>query len=209
MLGEFGRGVVSSGVAAVWLFASVTGVIAHGGTPTLQLGVEVVHPGGTLEINGDMTTEGSVRLTLVADADADTDAAQRDLGTASADGVGHFQVFVPIPPDLSTGAYHVVATGSFDRAEAPILLVGPALAPGEDGQQPGQDEALAGVGSPPGAQQPAGAAATGTTAATAPPAPSVVTASSGPGVGPAVIAVVVGSVLALVFGAIVRVRARR
>lgn len=123
-------------MALLWLMA--VGVQAHGGVPALQLGAERISPGGTIELLGDMTTEGTVDLRLVAGTTV------RSLGTADADYEGHFQVFVIVPADIPTGTYTVHAESAVERASAPLVVAGAPIG-GEEGQLPGQDEARAGV----------------------------------------------------------------
>jgi hypothetical protein len=147
--------------------AIVSGVSAHGGVATLQLGSERINPGGTLELLGDMATEGSVEITLVAEADGSVLA----LGTVQADYDGHFQAFLAVPDELPNGSYVVRARAAIDEASAPIVIAGAQVA-GEEGQLPGQDEALAGgIAAPAPGGSPA-AAAVVTPRSSAPSQPS-------------------------------------
>ena len=165
---------------------------------TLQLGSERVNPGGTLDLLGDMTAEGSVEITLVADADAST----RLLGTVEADRDGHFRSFLTVPGDLAGGSYSVIARTATEEARAPIVIAGTQIA-GEEGQQPGQDEAFVGGASPPPAGgSPAAIAATPRSLAPAQP--------SQPANQPMTVLVVAIAVTGAIFvGGVARTRARR
>jgi hypothetical protein len=176
----------------LWLRAA--SVAAHGGVPTLQLGAERVNPGATLELLGDMTTEGAVELRLVAGTTV------RSLGNAVADYEGHFQVFVIVPVDIPTGGYTVQAESAVERASAPLVVAGSPIG-GEEGQLPGQDEARAGV-LPVGS----GAAVEGGSGATS----SVEGTGAPPGNVGIVLVVLIGAVIAaLVFGTVARARSSR
>ncbi len=179
----------------LWL-ATAPIVSAHGGVATLQLGAERVGPGGTIEVFGDMTSEGRVVLTLIAASDG----ATRPLATLVTTDDGHFQAFLVLPADLPGGIYSVAAGNGVDLARAPLVIAGPAAA-GEEGQLPGQDEAFAGGGS-------AIPAATAAAPAVIPPR-TLTPASPAPLVdGPlAVIVVLLAVGLALGIGAMARFRA--
>ena len=127
-------------VAIGLLLAVPSATNAHGGVATLQVGPERINPGGTLEVLGDMTTEGSVDITLVGVADGSI----RSLGTVLADREGHFLAYLAIPGDLIGGDYSIRARSEVEEASAPIVVTGAAVG-GEEGQLPGQDEAFAGV----------------------------------------------------------------
>ena len=205
--GGFGRPVVHvPGVPArsigiwlvLWLAAAAPTVSAHGGVATLQLGAERVGPGGTIEVFGDMTTEGQVALTLIAASDG----AARALATLATADDGHFQAFLELPADLSGGIYSVTAGNGVDLASAPLVIAGPAAA-GEEGQLPGQDEAFAGGGS-------AIPAATAPAPAVIPPQTLIPASPSPPVDGPlAVLVVLLALGLALAIGAVARFRAAR
>ncbi|MDO8483960.1 MAG: hypothetical protein Q7S35_03315 [Candidatus Limnocylindrales bacterium] len=128
-------------LAAALTLAATSPVSAHGGVATLQLGSERINPGGTLEVVGDMTTDGSIALILIADADG----AARPMATLAAGDDGHFQAFVVIPGDVPEGSYTVSAGNGVDLTRAPIVIAGVRVPEGEQGQLPGQDEALAGA----------------------------------------------------------------
>ena len=137
-----------------WLLFVQVGVTAgHGGVATLQIGGERINPGGTVDVRGDMTTEGPVEISIVAEGDVEG----RALATIDADAEGQFQAFLIVPVDLPAGAYAVRAQSTAEQASAPIEIAGAAVG-GEEGQLPGQDEALA--GHPP-AVDPSSAAALG------------------------------------------------
>jgi hypothetical protein len=128
-------------LAAIGLLLAVaTAANAHGGVATLQVGSERINPGGTLELLGDMTSEGSVEITLVADGDGSI----RSLGTVQADQEGHFLVYLAIPADLPGGDCSIRARSEVEEAIVPIVVAGASVG-GEEGQLPGQDEAFAGA----------------------------------------------------------------
>jgi len=179
-------------VTSLWLLAAVSIVDAHGGVATLQLGSERVNPGGTLELLGDMTAEGPVDIGIVAGAGGEP----MQLGTATADETGHFLVYMTVPSDLPVGSYVVRARSASDEASAPLSVVGHPLT-GDDGQLPGQDEALAGVPT-----SPPFASVVPDRLAPRPPAPSASAMDI-------VVPLAVGLVVALGLGAFVRLRARR
>jgi hypothetical protein len=186
--------VGSLGLAVALLVLSAAGVTAHGGVPTLQLGAERINPGGTIELLGDMTTEGTVELSLVGGTTV------RSLGNAVADYEGHFQMFVIVPVDIAAGRYTVHAESAVERASAPLVVAGPPLG-GEEGQLPGQDEARAGV--QPGASGP-GVVESGRGAS------SVDGYDARPVKVSILLLIVIGAVVAaLAFGALVRTRSSR
>lgn len=152
--------------AIVGLVALVPMVAAHGGKATLQLAVGQVNPGGTLDVRGDLLGEGHVEMRLVAIAGG----ASILIGTAEADAEGHFQAFLTVPSDLPAGSYAVQALAGIDKASAPIVIAGPALSDGEQGQQPGQEEGLVApvATAPPIDRQPLERLATATTVPASP-----------------------------------------
>ena len=188
MLHRIAGGIV---MAIASLALSAVGVAAHGGVPTLQPGAERINPGGTIELLGDMTTEGPVELRLVAGTTV------RSLGSAIADYEGHFQVFVIVPVDVPSGEYTVHAESTVERASAPLVVAGLPIG-GEEGQLPGQDEARAGV------------VATADPATVDATSSRVVDAPDSDAAGASALLAVLGAVAAaFVFGAITRARARR
>jgi hypothetical protein len=125
----------------IWLIIGASGAAAHGGVPILQLAAERINPGGTLDVRGDMTIEGPVELLLVAPAEAYV----WSLGTVEADFEGHFRVFLAIPTDIPQGTYRVRARMESEEAATEVVIAGLPVG-GDEGQLPGQDEALAGAG---------------------------------------------------------------
>jgi hypothetical protein len=181
-------------IAAAFLWLSTGGVAAHGGVPTLQLGSERINPGATIELLGDMTTEGAVELRLVSGTTV------RSLGNAVADHEGHFQVFVIVPLDIPTGSYTVLAESDIERTSAPLVVAGLPIG-GEEGQLPGQDEARAGV-----LPVASGAAVEGGNGATS----SMEDADAAPvNVWIALVVLVAAVIAALVFGTALRARSSR
>lgn len=172
---------------------------AHGGVATLQLSSERTNPGATIEVIGDMTTDGSVILTLIAAGDG----AVRPLATLLVVDDGHFQAFVELPSDLPGGSYTVTAANGLDFASAPLVITGPAVAGGEEGQLPGQDEAFVGAGP--------SAVAPGAGASDVVPPRQLVPEGSGPAasVPQAFLVAVLAFVVALALGATVRIRSGR
>jgi hypothetical protein len=175
------------------MLVAVSLVDGHGGVATLQLGSERVHPGGTLEILGDMTAEGPVDIRIVAAAGGDA----RKLGVASADETGHFQAFLTVPGDLAVGSYLISAHSSSDEARTPVAIVGAPV--GDDGGQlPGQDEALAGT-----------APTAPTSGGQIPHRLATTAATPSAGATDILVPLVAGLAVALVLGTFVRIRARK
>jgi len=139
----FGPLAVAVVMTAAWLVMVAPNAFGHGGAPTLQVAAERVNPGGTLDLLGDMTTEGRVDIQLVAPAEAYV----WSLGSVEADHEGHFRLFLIVPAEVPTGEYHVRAQMATEQATTAIVIAGPPVA-GEEGQPPGQDEALAGAAAP-------------------------------------------------------------
>jgi hypothetical protein len=191
-------GPIASAVvaAAVLVAVFVPSAFGHGGVPTLQVTAERVHPGGTLDLLGDMTTEGPVDIQLVAPAEADV----WSLGSVEADYEGHFRSFLIVPADVPVGEYRVRAQMATEQATTSIVVAGPPIA-GEDGQLPGQDEAFAG----------AAASAAGPTAQpVSGPASGVVQRTTPPGADIPTTLLVVAAVVALavLLGTVLRSRGR-
>lgn len=106
----------------------------------MQLAAERVNPGGTLDLLGDMTTEGPAEILLIGPAEA----SAWSLGIVEAEYEGHFRAFLAIPVDVPPGEYRVRAQTATETATTSVLVAGPPVG-GEEGQLPGQDESFAGV----------------------------------------------------------------
>lgn len=149
--GGLGRPVGVSGIRrpavvltalAAWLLVSAASASAHGGVPTLQLQVDRINPGGSVELRGDMTGDDPVELSLQAG-----DGSTLALGQIETDWEGHFVTAVIIPADVAAGTYIVRVTSPFEEATTRIMVAGPPLLPEAEGQPLGRDEALAAPGS--------------------------------------------------------------
>jgi hypothetical protein len=191
------RTFFSTVLAAAWLATVAAGsATGHGGVPILQAASERVNPGGTLDLLGDMTTEGSVQILL----GAPSDAVVWTLGSADADHEGHFRVFLVVPVDLPAGDYRIRARMATEEATTRIVVSGPPIV--EGGGRPGQDEALAGV------QPDPGVAAPNATGVAVPPSVTPVR-GPGPDLTLAVGAVALGIATAALLGLVARARSRR
>lgn len=80
-------------------------VSAHGNAPRLEINLERINPGGTLEMRGvDFEYETEIALKLVGSQ------VDISLGTVSSDVDGIFVHNLVLPTDLPEGAYVVCAT---------------------------------------------------------------------------------------------------
>ena len=191
----FRRVLASVAVAIACLTTVAAGsVAAHGGVPILQAVVERVNPGGTLDLMGDMTSEGSVEILLVAPAEA----VVWHLAPVEADHEGHFRAFLVVPADVPAGDYRVRATMATEEASTMVVVAGPPIV--EGGELPGQDEALAGV--PPDLSKVSPSSA-GALPALAPER------AAGPDIGLAAAALALGVALAAVLGVVARTKSGR
>ena len=177
-----------------WLMVLASQASAHGGIPSLQLTADRINPGGSVELRGDMTGDEPVDLSLQAG-----DGSTLALGRIETDWEGHFVTAVSIPADVAAGTYIVRVTSPFEEATTRLVVAGPPLLPGAEGQPLGRDEALAERGSV--AAAPAGQTATQWT-----PPPG---ADSTVRVIGAVIVVALVLVFALAVGTVSRRRTRR
>jgi hypothetical protein len=189
----WGRVAVAGTALAAWLAFAIA-VTAHGGVPRLQLQADRINPGGSLELRGDMTGDEPVELTLEAG-----DGSTLALGSVEADWEGHFVTSVTIPADTAAGTYVVRVTSPFEEATTRIVVAGPPLQLGEEGQPLGQDEARAGPVA-------ASSAAAAQPAAEWSPPPG---ADSTARVIGAALVVVLALVAAFGFGRLARLRSRR
>jgi hypothetical protein len=183
-------------LAAGWivLLALPVAALAHGGVASLQVVAERVNPGGTLELLGDMSSEGPVDIAVAAEPDG----TARSLGHAQADAEGHFQAFLTVPADLPSGTYAVLARAGAEEARSSVVVSGPPIGDG-GGDQAGQDEPLVVAAPIPASQGPAAPAATVDRSSPVP---------TGPGADIGLVAIVsaIGLVAALVIGAMARPR---
>lgn len=125
------RPVVLAGAAAV---ASAGGAAAHGEI-YFQVGAERVQPGAEVEVRGDLDAGEAFEITLVSK----TDGARRVIATVPAFEEGHFQTYVVIPADTSTGEYLVEAAYDLTVVRAQLTVAGPAIVAGQD-QNVGEPE---------------------------------------------------------------------
>ena len=188
------RSVVALTIGIAWLLAFAGAASAHGGVPTLQLQVDRINPGGSVELRGDMTGDEPVDVSLRAG-----DGSTLALGQIETDWEGHFVTAVTIPADVAAGTYIVRVASPFEEATTRLVVAGPPLLPDAEGQPLGRDEALAGPVA--GASAPAGQSATQWT-----PPPG---ADSSVRVIGAVVVVALVLVLAFAFGTLARRRTRR
>jgi hypothetical protein len=183
-------------LAAGWivLLALPVAALAHGGVASLQVVAERVNPGGTLELLGDMASEGPVDIAVAAEPDG----TARSLGHVQADAEGHFQAFLTVPADLPSGTYAVLARAGAEEARSSVVVSGPPIGD-EGGDQAGQDEPLVVSAPIPASQGPAAPAATLDRS-------SPVPTGTGADVGFVAIVGAIGLVAAPVIGAMARAR---
>jgi len=188
-------------LAMLCLALAASPASAHGRESTIQLGSERSRPGDTIEVIGDMRADAVVTLTI----DSDADGTVSELGSIATGADGHFQAFVELPRDLAAGPYTVEATEGDVVAAARLVIAGSALPQGEEGQLPGQDEALA-AGSLEGAPSTAVVqpAASVERLPTQVPAPALVETNSPP-IGLA-FALVIATIAAMVLAAAMRAK---
>jgi hypothetical protein len=129
--------LASIGVVAWLLVLSSGGPVSAHGELTLQLGTERIQPGGAIEVRGDLGSGESFEVALISM----DDGSRRAIATIPAIEEGHFQSYVTIPPDISTGGYLVEVAAGVAVAQAPLTVAG---SPVDDagGRVPGQDEGL-------------------------------------------------------------------
>ena len=127
------------GLLALWM-ASIPFVtaLAHADEPRLEIGVERINPGGTLEIRGvDFAPEGPVTLVLTSQE------TKISLGIIAADVEGGFSLLYVLPAWLGEGTYTVEASsGEHQIAGPPFMVSGVAVAEEEEESQRGQEDAL-------------------------------------------------------------------
>lgn len=182
-------------MAIAWFLSMASTAAAHDGSPRLQLGADRVNPGGTLEVIGDLKTEGAVEVALATGEGG----AARLLGTIWADHDGHFQAFVTVPADVSTGSYSLWVRSGVEEATVVISVAGSPVLAGDEGQPPGQDEARAATVT----------ASDVVPSIVAQPAPDPAVAEPSVGIIPAAIAILIAIGLALGIGTVARVGSRR
>lgn len=92
--------------------------LAHAGEPRLEISVERINPGGTIEVRGvDFDYEQSIALSLMHAN------AEIPLDDATADMEGTFTQTVVLPTDLPTGEYNFRAKTDHEVVMSPILTV--------------------------------------------------------------------------------------
>jgi hypothetical protein len=127
------RAAPAVGVALLLSFVLTGPALAHGGGPRLLVSPDPVNPGGVVELRGeDLGADASLVLYLVGSS------GEVSLGPSTADGEGHFVLFVQIPAEMPVGMYAVHAReGEATGAKAPLAIAG---APIVDGGEPIRDE---------------------------------------------------------------------
>ncbi len=114
-------------------------VSAHGGAPRLEISAERLNPGATLEIRGvEFELDEAITLSLLG---LNVDIA---LGEIKTDTEGGFTQIIVLPADLPEGEYHIRAVTDDHNVASPLLIVfGPAITNGEEGQREEDDPLLA------------------------------------------------------------------
>jgi len=122
---------------AAWLWLAPV-AFAHGGPSRLELSVEQINPGGTLEVRGiNLASEQFIAITL-----SGVDAVI-PLGTVVGDAHGDFTQAFVLPMELAEGVYIVrasISTGPV--AEVALTVSGPAIAVEGEGEQRAEEEPL-------------------------------------------------------------------
>lgn len=116
------KNIVTQSVRIVFLFIlslhSYLPALAHSGEPRLEISVDRLNPGGTVEVRGvDFDYEELVTLSLASAA------VKIPLNEVTADVEGTFTKIVILPVDLSAGEYHFLATTDHEVVASPTLTV--------------------------------------------------------------------------------------
>ena len=110
---------------------------AHDGPPRIEVGVERINPGATLDIRGiNIAAEQPIALALVGAG------AENALGTAMGDEHGDFKLAIDVPAEAAMGTYNVRALAPNRVVVAvPLILAGSPIS-AEGGEQRDHDEPL-------------------------------------------------------------------
>ena len=113
-------------------------VLAHDGSPRLELNVDRINPGGTLEVRGvNLASDETINLTLIGSE------SRFPLGAAMSDAHGDFIQAVALPADLAEGVYTVRASlVGQPAAEVALTIFGAAVTGDEEGGHRDEDEPL-------------------------------------------------------------------
>ncbi|MGQ0702231.1 MAG: hypothetical protein ACT4PM_03750 [Gemmatimonadales bacterium] len=119
---------VRSGILVFALGLVTAPAVAHE-KGAIRLDKKEVATGSNLGIRGDRMPKNAT-VTLQLRGTLETFA----LGEAKADSGGRFSINIGLPPEARTGSYMVtVVAGDGDKiAEAPLVIVAAAVAPGHD-----------------------------------------------------------------------------
>ena len=118
----------------------IPSALAHGTEPRLEISVERINPGGTLDVRGvEFDYEQSVTLSL------ERKGAVVPLGEVVTDLEGVFLQIVVLPVDLPEGVYNVRAVTIHHDVLSPALTVqgSPILEGGGQGERDEDDGLLA------------------------------------------------------------------
>jgi len=110
-------------------------VFAHGGETFFIADPSLVAPGGAVGVRADLLTSGPVRLSLVG-----TDGTRLEAGVIEQTEDGHFEVFLEIPTDLSTGHWTLLAEVDGVAIASTVIEVAGAPVGEEVGDQGPRDE---------------------------------------------------------------------
>lgn len=113
---------------SVFAFSSVLPAYAHGGEPRLEISLDRINPGGTLEVRGvEFDYDEPVTLSLMRAE------IQIPLMDVIADPEGVFTQVIVLPADLPPGEYTFRAKSEHHKVLSPVFMVsGPALLDKED-----------------------------------------------------------------------------
>lgn len=130
-------------------FFLATSTYAHG--PQVKVDPGSLAAGNTITVRGQgITSKGSIHLRLQGIL------RDYDLGTATGDEHGRFEIQVPLPADLEPGEYTLIASG---EKTATTRLTVTALP--QEGPAPGEGEEQTAAGAPAGGHREGGTMAHG------------------------------------------------
>lgn len=131
--------IITEFLLGIFIFIFVMGfahpALAHGGEPRLEINVERINPGGTVDVRGvEFDYEQTVALYL------ERTGIVVQLGEAVTDPEGVFLHIVVVPADLPQGVYYVRAVTSHHDVLSPALTVQGSPILEEGGGQGERDE---------------------------------------------------------------------
>jgi len=122
-------------IVIILAFTFVHPTLAHGGHPRLEINVERINPGGTLDVRGvEFDYEQTVTLYL------ERKGIVVQLGEVVTDLEGVFIHIVVLPTDLPEGIYNIRAVTSHHDVLSPALMIQGSPILGEGGGQGERDE---------------------------------------------------------------------